>query len=95
MLPALPTGRQCTSGARSERVDDLEGRGLLALDPVGVDRVDQRHRELVGQAAGQPQAVVEVALDLQQPGAVHQRLGQLAGGDLAVRHQHRAGDARP
>ena len=44
---------------------------------------------------GQREAVVEVAVDLQQLGAVHERLGQLAQRDLALRHEHRAGQPGP
>src|SRR3712207_7534557 len=44
----------------AEDVDDLEGRRLLALDPVLVDAVDQAHRVVDGELAGQREAVVEV-----------------------------------
>src|SRR3712207_8365983 len=46
-----------------------------------------RSRVVDRQLAGQREAVVEVAVDLQQLGAVHQRLGQLAQRDLALRDQ--------
>ncbi len=42
--------------------------------------------------AGDLEAVVEVAVDLDQLRAVHHGLGELARGDLALRDQHRAGD---
>ena len=82
------------SGAWPSDVDDLERRGLLALDADRVDGVDQRDRREVGDdLAGHLQAVVEVAVDLNDLGAVHDSLRQLAHRDLALRDQHRAGDA--
>ena len=99
---ALPVGgdvagvadRQAVDvGGVAEHVDDLERRRLLALDAELVDAVDQAHRVVDRQLAGQREAVVEVALDLQQLGAVHERLGQLAHRDLALRHEDGAGDA--
>ena len=52
-------------GRLAERVDDLERRGLLPFDAIRVDGVDQRDgREVGGELAGQLQAVVEVAVDL-------------------------------
>jgi hypothetical protein len=80
----------------AEGVDDLERGGLLPLDAKRVDRVDEGDGGIVGgELAGQLQAVVEVAIDLNDLRAVHDRLGKLAHRDLALRHQHRAGDARP
>ena len=95
MLPALPTGQAVDVGRVAEDVDDLEGGGLLPLDPGRVDRVDQRDRVVLGQLAGEVEAVVEVAVDLQQLGAVHERLGQLAERDLALRHEHGADHPGP
>ena len=36
-------------GSVAQGVDDLKGGALLPLDPVGIDRVDQRDRVLLGQ----------------------------------------------
>ena len=44
MLPALPTGIARTSGARPRSSQISNAAGLLALDPVRVDRVDERDR---------------------------------------------------
>ncbi len=77
----------------AQDVDHLERRRLLALDPGGVDAVDQLDGERLGQLARHPEAVVEVAVDLEQGRAVSDGLGQLAHGDLAVGHQDGAGDA--
>ncbi|OPZ92262.1 MAG: hypothetical protein BWY73_00877 [candidate division TA06 bacterium ADurb.Bin417] len=93
VLPvALPVGgdvagvadrQDVVVGGVAQAVDDLEGAGLLPLDPVGVDRVDQGDRVPVAEGAYQLQGLVEVALDLDHPGAVDEGLGQLAEGDLA------------
>jgi hypothetical protein len=83
MFPALPTGSACMSGA------------VPSASTISVDRVDQRDcREVGGHLAGQFQAIVEIAVDLDDLGAVHNRLRQLAHRDLALRYQHRAGDTR-
>ena len=97
LLVAEPVGRdvagvadrqQVVVGGVAEEVADLEGRGLLALQPDRVDRVDQRDRVVAGQAAGDVEAVVEVAADHDDLRAVHDGLGHLAGGDLALGDQH-------
>ena len=78
----------------AQHVDDFERRRLLALDAHRVDRVDQRdRREVGGHFAGEFQAVIEVAVNLDDLGAVHNRLRELAHRDLALRYQDRAGDA--
>jgi hypothetical protein len=41
--------------------------------------------------AHERERLVEVAAQRDHARAVHQRLGELAGGDLALRHDHRAG----
>ena len=43
--------QQVVVGGVAEEVDDLERRGLLALEPDRVDRVDQRDRVVPGQPA--------------------------------------------
>src|SRR5699024_2902672 len=78
----------------AEGVAHLEGRGLLSLQTVGVDRVDELDRVLGVQLAGDLEAVVEVPLDLHQLRPVDDGLGELAGGDLALRQQHDAGQSR-
>ncbi len=91
----MPTGRACTSGAVPRASTISNGAaGLLPLDAVGVDRVHQRDgREVRSDLAGQFQAVVEVAVDLDDLGAVHDSLRELAHRDLDLRDQHRTGDA--
>ena len=84
--------QQVVVGGVAEEVDDLERRGLLALEPDRVDRVDQGDGVLPGQPLGQPEAGVEVAADHDHPGAVQDRLRHLAGGDLALGDQHQRGE---
>ena len=57
---------------------------LLPFQPEGVDAVDQVDAELAGDLLHALHGVVEVAGDLHGQGAVVERLGQLAVGDLAA-----------
>ena len=66
---------------------DLERGGLLALEPVRVDRVDERDRVLGPAPVSSrtiAQRLVEVAVDGEHPRAGGLRLEQLAGRDLAL-----------
>ena len=60
----------------AQHLDDLEGGRLLALDAVGVDRVHEVHGVVLGEVARDVEAVVEVALHLQQLGVVRDRLAR-------------------
>ena len=93
MLPALPTGMQSASSSSSSSMIS-NGAGLLALEAELVDGVDERDRVVVGERAHERQRLVEVAAQRDDARAVHERLGELALGDLALRHDHRAGQAR-
>ena len=95
MLPALPTGIASAAGRLAQLVDHLERGGLLALDPVRVDRVDELDRVLLRELADERERVVEVAADRDHPRAVHQRLGELADRDLALGHDHGAAHPGP
>jgi len=55
----------------------------LTLDAIGIDRVDDRDREVLGQLTRQVERLVEVAADLQHPGAVDDGLSELPLGDLS------------
>ena len=90
MLPALPTGSAWMSGASPSWSTISNAAVFWPSMRDGVDAVDQSHRVLLGELAGQGEAVVEVAVDLEQPGAVRQRLAQLAERDLALRDENRA-----
>ena len=94
-MPALPTGIASAPGRLAELLDHLEGGRLLALYPVGVDRIDQLDRVLLGELADDRQGVVEVSLEGDDAGAVHERLGELADRDLALRDDHRAAQPGP
>ena len=82
-------------GRLAQRIDDLEGNGLLAGDAVGVDRVDDRRHAVVAEPAHGGQRLVEVAVDHDQPGAGRNRLRQLAAGNLAGRQDDVAWQTRP
>ena len=95
MLPALPTGRQCTSGARPSTSQTSNAAVFCPSMRTGFTELTSAIGYSRGGLAGQLEAVVEVAVDLEDARAVGERLGQLAQRDLALRHQHRAGHARP
>ena len=59
MLPPLPTGMQSQSGASPSSSHDLERGGLLALEPIRIEVVDEGHRVTVGQLAHSGEGVVE------------------------------------
>jgi hypothetical protein len=87
-------GQRVHVGSGAKRIDDLERRGLLAFDAERVDGVDQRDGRVVrGEFAGQFQAVVEIAVNLDDLRTVHDGLRELAHRDLALRYEHRTGDA--
>ena len=86
-VAGVADGNREDVGRLAEHVDDLEGAGLLALDAVGVDRVDDGDRQVLGQFARQVERLVEVAADLQHLRAVDDGLGQFALGDLALGDQ--------
>lgn len=76
-----------------ELVHDLEEHGLLALGPVGVDRVEQVQLPLLGHPPGEGEGVVEVPVDGQDLGSEEQGLRQLPHGDLAGGEEDGALDA--
>src|SRR5699024_5797010 len=90
-VAGVTDGQEMQIGRAAEHVDDLESGRLLPLDTHRVDRVDQTDLRVGGGGlAGQFEAVVEVAVDLDDRRAVHDRLGQLARRDLALRDEDRA-----
>ena len=92
LLEALPVGRDVAGVADrdaqpvdlAELLVDLERGRLLALEPERVDRVDERDRVAAGELADDLERLVEVAAQRDDARAVHQRLGELARGDLAL-----------
>src|SRR4051794_15084597 len=101
LLKALPVGgdvagvadRDAERVELAQRVEQLEGRGLLPLQPERVDAVDERDRVAPADLAHELERLVEVAAQGDHARAVHQRLGELAGGDLALGHDHGAPQA--
>jgi len=79
----------------SESIDDFEGCGFLALQAIGIDRVDQGDGIFFSRLTDDVQGAVEVAADRQNLGAIHQGLGQLSLGDVAVRNQDEGPHAPP
>ena len=77
-------------GRPPEEVADLERGRLLPLQPERVHAVDQRDRVALGEVAREVERRVEVALDLEHPGAVHEGRRHLAHRDLALGHEDRA-----
>ena len=77
-------------GGAAEQIDDLERRGLLPFDAHGVDAVDEFNGVVLREGSCDVEAVVEVAVELQDCGAVHDRLCELAHRDLALRDEHAA-----
>ena len=80
-------------GRAAQFLDDLEGRGFLSLQAIGIDGVDDRDRRLMRHLFHEFHAGVEVALNLDHDRTMDHRLRQFAERDLAVRDDHEAGDA--
>ena len=91
MLPALPTGMQSasTSPPRSSRISNAavfwpSRRNWLTELTSAIGCAG-------AQLAHELERLVEVAAQRDHARAVHERLGELAGRDLALGHDHRAG----
>lgn len=48
----------------TERIDDFEGRGLLSLDAIRIDGVDERDWVLLSEFASDLKTIIEVSIDL-------------------------------
>ena len=72
----------------TEGIDDFKCSCLLALKPVRVHRVDQRHGILLRCFTNDVQSAVEIAADGQNLSAVNEGLGQFPLGDVTVWNQH-------
>ena len=80
-------------GCVAQLVDHFERRSLLTLDPVRVDRIDERDRVM-----GEPGRVPSSRRSSRRSaplGTMHDCLSELAGRDPASRQQHDCGKARP
>ena len=95
MLPPLPTGSETQSGVAAELLEHLERRRLLTLEPVRVDRVQERERAALDELAHEPKRVVEVALHRDHPRAADLGLGELPARDGALRQDDGQADAGP
>mmetsp|Transcript_13167 Transcript_13167/g.44609 ORF Transcript_13167/g.44609 Transcript_13167/m.44609 type:complete len:517 (+) Transcript_13167:425-1975(+) len=103
-VEALPEGVDVAEVARGhhaevgplpvELLEDLDGRGLLALDAQGVEGVGQVDGHLLDHLLDELHAAVKVCVHLDHGCAVGDRLEQLGGGDLAPGQDDHAGDAR-
>src|SRR6056297_635070 len=70
-----------------ELFDDLESDRLLALEAERVQRVEQVGVAAVGEPLDEVEAVVEVAVDLEDARSVEARLGELSRRDLSCRQE--------
>ncbi len=95
MLPPLPTGSASQSGAPPSCSMTSNARGLLALQPERVDRVQQRERAALDQLPHHLQGVVEVALDRRPPGRRRSAPGPASAGDRALGQDDDQPDAGP
>jgi hypothetical protein len=98
VLPALPNeeGRYPDRIVLvAERLEDLEADRLLALQPEGVQRVEQVRLAARGQLLHDVEAGVEVAVDFEDARSVERRLRDLPGGDLARGQQDERLQVRP
>ena len=68
----------------AQSVDDLEGGGLLPLDAIGVEGIDQGNGVLLGQGADDIQRLVEVAVNGDDLRPVDKRLSELSLGDFSL-----------
>ena len=75
-------------GGAAERLDDLERGGLLALEPVGVQRVDVHVRPSSGELARRGERLVEAPAHLEHASAESACLRELPGRDGARRLEH-------
>ena len=76
-------------GRVAQRVHDLEGRGLLPFQPMGIDRVDENHPVAIGQLAHDGQRLIESAGDGHDTRAEHAGLRHLPrGGGVVGDHAH-------
>ena len=80
-------------GRFAQSVENLEGGGFLSFDAHGVDGVDHLHAGQVPHLADEIEGVVEISLDRQELGSVHECLGEFAEGDFPGRDDDRGGDA--
>src|SRR6185312_16460253 len=77
----------------AELLDELEGRRLLTLEPVGVERVDEHVSPTLRQPASRVERLVERAPHLQDAGAERAGLSELPQRNGAGWLQYERGEA--
>ena len=87
-VPTAAVGKREHVGRRPQVLKDLERSGLLTLDAVRVERVDEHELVVPGELLCRVERLVEAAADLEQPGAGGDRLKQLRRGDAAGGDEH-------
>ena len=87
---AVAHGQEMTVGRAAQLIAYLERRRFWALDAHRVDAVDHFDFARLAQFTDNAQGRVKIPLHRQGGGTVHERLGQFAQGNLAVRQQHDA-----
>jgi len=80
-------------GGPIELLEELDGGGLLAFEPVRIDRVEQVDRLATHEFVQDLDASVEVGADLAGDGAVVERLRELAPGNFAFGDKDKAAHA--
>ena len=94
-VPAAAVGKREHVRRRAQLLDDLERSGLLPLDAVRVERVDEHELVVPGELLCRVERLVEAAADLEQPRAGGDRLEELRCGDAACRDEHDRTQAGP
>ena len=72
----------------SQDFNYFKSRRLLAFDAVIIDGVDQMNGVVISQIPGQIEAIIKVALHLQNVSVVGDGLGKFAHGNFSIRNQH-------
>ena len=94
MLPALPTGMQSASSLRRAPRATSNAAVFWPSRRNGLTELTSAIGCRAAQLAHELERLVEVAAQRDHARAVHQRLRELAGGDLALGHDHRAASGR-
>ena len=84
-VPGVAHGNAQPVRCISEGIYDFESRRLLALQPVGIHRVNKGDGIFFCCFSNDVEGAVEVAADRQDFSPVHQSLSQFSLGDIAVR----------
>ena len=95
MLPALPTGMQWTSGASPSTSTISKAPVFCPSIRYGLTELTTVTGAAFPQCPHDGESLVEVPPHLQHPRPVHEGLGQLAQGNVALRDEHGAGEPGP